>query len=257
MDFNFKRTLTILITISLLSSCKKNDSDAVTPQTASRVKTYIEEVTNFSNTVRDTFNVSYDGNGRVVSLISTFSGAQFLYTYLSNSSYTFQIKNGTHLVIHANFYNNNDLLVDTCFQYNDTKDSTTLKFIYNANRQITEQKAYDYSLPGGAVLFRKNVYTYNNEGNVLTDAEMDPAGNINYTKTYTYTNFTGSAFFLSTIYSPVLYKKLPATISTYYPGTNTTVPINFSYVFDNNNRLIKETQVNSVGNTAIKQYIYY
>ena len=86
---------------------------------------------------------------------------------------------------------------------------------------------------------------------------MGSGGTINFTDTYTYSNFTGNIFAYGAPYAPLLYKKLPATISTYYPGYNQTVVSNFTYVFDNYNRVIKQTQINSANNSLIKEFEYY
>ncbi|MGF2414586.1 MAG: hypothetical protein ACQUYJ_19780, partial [Ferruginibacter sp.] len=189
--------------------------------------------------------------------ISLSSGYQFLYTYNGTSGYVMELKKGTHLNIYLVNFLNSSLLIDSSFQYNDTKDSTTMKFIYNASKQVVEQKTYSYSLSKGIALSRRDTFTYNTEGNVLTHTELGVNGTTNYTETYTYTNFAGSNFGYGTPYAPSMYKKLPATISIYYPGSNQTVVSNFTYVFDSSNRLIKSTQINSAGNSLVKQLEYY
>jgi hypothetical protein len=256
MKLHFKNSLPAFACILLIFSCKKNDP-VQENNTSDKVKRYTEVVSNFSTVSGDTFNVSYDNSNRLVSLISPTSGNQFLYTYNGNSSYVLDIKNGALLVIHGVFYMNANLLIDSAFQYNNTNDSTTMKFVYNAGKQLIEQRTYGYSLPAGAVLFRKNSYTYDVNGNVLKDTETGSTGGTNFVKTYTYTNVTGTTFSLATIYTPVLYKKLPATTSVYYPGSNTTVTSDYTYVYDAANRVTKETITNSAGNFVTRRFEYY
>lgn len=150
-----------------------------------------------------------------------------------------------------------NLLIDSSFQYNDTNDSTTMKFVYNAAKQLTEQRTYGYSLTAGAVLFRKNNYSYDVNGNLLTDTETRSTGSTNSIKTYTYTNYTNSIFSLASIYLPQLYKKLPLKIMLLYPFSNTTVVSDFIYVFDNENRVINQTETNGAGNFIKKLFEYY
>ena len=255
MKSYIKSIVAVFIGILFLYSCKK--SDTIQNTLSTKVKTYSEEVTNFGSTSGDTFNVVYDIDNRVISLISPFSEAQFLYTYTSNSTYTFDIKNGPHLVIREFNYINSNSFVDSSFQYNDTNDSTTMKFIYNSNNQLIEQKTYTYSLPVGAVMFRKNKFVYDSQGNLFKNFELTATGDTNMITTYTYTNIIGNTFSLATIYYPTLHKYLPETITNYYPSSNTTVLSTLTYVFDNYNRVIKETQTNSAGNYSIKKYDYY
>jgi hypothetical protein len=191
--------------LTLLFSCKKNDV-AIQNTSTSKIKTYIEMVTTPSSNTSDTFNVTYDASNRVTSVISTRSGLKFLYQYNSNPGYTLDIINGTQLSIRFFGFINNNSLLDSTFQFNDTNDSTTQKCIYNAAKQLIQFRTYDYSLPNGAVLFRKNDYTYDNTGNVIKDVESSPTGTVNSTITYTYTNLTGTLFSLVTMYQPVQYK---------------------------------------------------
>ena len=256
MNPYLKSSLLALAYLVFICSCKKNDT-VQNNGTPDKVKKYTEIVKNFSTISGDTFNVSYDNQNRLTGLISPTTGNQFIYTYTGNTSYVLEIKNGAHVVIHSVYYLNANLLVDSSFQYNDTNDSTTMKFVYNATKQLTEQRTYDYSLPAGAVLFRKNNYTYDVDGNLFKDTETGSTGSTNSIKTYTYTNYTSSIFSLATIYLPQLYRKLPLQTSLYYPFSNTTVVSDFTYVFDAQNRVTNQTETNGAGNYAKKLFEYY
>ncbi len=260
MNQPFKYTLPVLALMMFLFSCQKSFPDqynTTTTTTPDKVKRYTEVVNNFSTISGDTFNVMYDNTDRLISLISPTTGNQFLYTYNGNTSYALDIKNGVHLVIHGVFYVNANLLIDSSFQYNDTNDSTTMKFVYNTSKQLVEQRAYNYTRAAGAVLFRKNSYLYDTDGNVLKETESGAAGGVNYVKSYTYTSVTATTFSLTTIYTPVLHKKLPATTSLYYPGSNITVSSTYAYVYDAAGRVTKETQTNSANNFVTKRFEYY
>ena len=257
MRISVATPLVFCIAILFLFSCKKTDTIQSPGGTTATIKTYIEQVVSPGYNTADTFNVSYDASNRVISLISIHpSGGKFIYQYNSNSTYNLDIINGTHLSIRLTAFINNNSLLDSTFQYNDTNDSTTQKFIYNAAKQVVQFKTYNYKLTTGAVLFRKNDYTYDNNGNEITDTETSATGNINTVITYTYTNLTGNLFVLGTIYQPAMYKNLQSTISYYTPYNNTTQTFTCTYTFDSNNRVTSQQQTDGKGTTVTKKFIY-
>jgi hypothetical protein len=239
---------------AFLFSCKKED--AVQSNTNSKVKTYIEVVTSPSYNTSDTFNIAYDASNRVVSMISTHSGGKFLYQYNSNTAYTLDIINGTHLTIRLFGYVNNQSLLDSTFQYNDTNDSTTQKVIYNTAKHMIQFKTYDYSLATGAVLFKKNDYTYDNNGNMIKDIESSATGTVNSIITYTYTNLTGTLFSPGTMYQPVQYKNLQSTITYSGPSGAIIQTFNCTYTFDSENRVTSQQQNNGNGTIITKKFLY-
>ncbi|MFT3911355.1 MAG: hypothetical protein QM737_18175 [Ferruginibacter sp.] len=247
----------LFVCLSFIFSCKKNDAGRSTVST--KIKTYIEDLTNVPPYNRiDSFTVSYDADGRIVSNISTTSTLQFLFSYNGTTSATVDIMNNNQLTIREFSYLNSDQKVDSTFQYNDTDDSSTTKLIYNANGQVAQELFYDYSLPGGAVMWKKNNYTYDANGNLATDTEiMTASGNTNLIITYTYNTIEPNWYSLWPTYRQRLPKNCPITATYFYPGSGTTETVNTTYTFDNDNRIISETQTDSYGNVAVKKYIYY
>lgn len=254
MRTNYIINAAVIFVVSVLFSCKK--SDPAPSSGLAKVKTYIEDATNSPLHISDTFNVSYDANDRIQSLISTFSGGKFLYSY-NGSSYTLDIMNANHLIIRETSFINSNSLVDSTFQYNDTNDSSTLRLIYNSNKQVIQQRWYEYSLISGAQLWKKEDFTYDANGNLIKNITTNPAGTTTIIITYTYNNVVPNLYLLGPVYRPVMYKNLPVSITYFYPGTGTTQSVAIAYVLDNNNRVVTETHTDNNGYTVIKKYSYY
>jgi hypothetical protein len=153
-----------------------------------------------------------------------------------------------NLNIHEILWLNSSSKLDSTFQFNDTGDSTTEKYIYEANHLLVQQKEYDYST-AGAVLTSTTSYTYDNLGNPVQS--MDDQGNA-----ITYTYYTDLKYNLSIgqSYIPVSanFVKTQTTSSN-----GSTVTVTHYYDFDSNDRLIKDSaSTTGVDLIAIKSYTY-
>jgi hypothetical protein len=242
-------TLTPVALIAILSffSCKKDNSPNAS---STRPKTYTESLTSSSlgNSVT-TFDLTWDANNRLVSLASTPTPPElkFVYKY-STSSFTLDLYEFSALSIHEIFWLNAIPFVDSTFQYNDTNDTTTEKYFYNASRQLVQRNEYSYSTVSGAVLFNTTHYTYDSNGNVITEADDN-----NGTTTYDYYTNLLTPFSLDIAYIPVT-KNLPKTATNNSGGT--IVSATHTYTFDSNNRLVTDKAVASTGDILIKTYTY-
>lgn len=136
--------------------------------------------------------------------------------------------------------------IDRVFQYNDTKDTATEKYLYNGSNQLVTHKEYDYSKATGAVLYNTTNYTYDAAGNVIKEAGMYDVN------TYTYTTILNN---FSMGFTPLPPAKYFLKTTTNVNG-GVTVTINHSYTFDSSNRLTSEKQVTSDGDIGIKSYTY-
>ena len=244
---NITKNLPVILFALVSASCQKEtNDDPVAP--SSKVKTYTEDVTAGGQHTVSTFNVAYDANDRIVSLISASSpGDKFLYQY-SNGSYTMDIYNSNAISIHEEFYINSNSFVDSTFQYNDTDDSSTEKYIYNSARQLVTIKEYEYTKGHGILLYNTSQYTYDSGGNILKVAD-----NFSTTTYEYYPDLVNPLTFLSP-YLPVN-KNLIKTEYADYGGSDIT--ISHTYTFDANNRLSTQTITTDSGETAIKTYTYY
>ena len=165
----------------VLSSCQKESSD-VLPVESSRIKTYTEELTDGTQTLSATYNVGYDANNRITSLTDAANpGNKIQYGYPSASMSTVDIVNAGITQVHVDYYLNSQSMIDSSFQYNDTDDSTTEKYTYNAAQLPVQMKEYDYSKVNGASLVNTTTFTYDGAGNLVRTQDTE-----GFVETYTY-----------------------------------------------------------------------
>ncbi|MBS1914692.1 MAG: hypothetical protein JST87_00310 [Bacteroidetes bacterium] len=236
----------------LLTACKKSNSNNGTGTDSKyKLKTYIEDASQSSLGLVDTFAVSYDGNNRITGLSSPLVST--LYTYSSNSFTVDVLENGQPS-IHEIDYINSSSLVDSSFQYNDTNDSTTEKYIYSGTQLVT-LKEYNYSKVSGSQIEAQDDYTYDNNGNVIKDVNSDGMGNINTLTTVTYTDMP-LTLNLGPVYLPIISKYLQASKTVKDAFGNLQESVTFSYTFDSSGRVTQETDTIDDGEIIIKKYIY-
>ena len=245
-----KIALAIIVAVAF-TSCQKEFSTSnpagTTPILSNKVKTYTEDVTSAGAHTVTTFDLSYDNSNRLISMISeTNTGDKFVFNY-GSASYTGDIFNSNALSIHEVFFLNSNSFVDSTFQYNDTNDSTTEKYIYNGAKQLVTLKEYDYSLLTGGVLSNTANYKYDSNGNQISATDDYSVTLYDYT-TLANTLVVGAPYF------PVN-KNLVKT--TTYSFSGTTIVLNHTYTFDASNRLNTETITDGATYTFIKTYTYY
>ena len=208
------------------------------------VKTYTEDFTSASGNLKVTFDLSYDGSKRITSMISrTNAGDKFVYQYGTNK-YSSDLYNSNILSIHADFYLNSMQLVDSIMQYNDTADTTTNKFTYNAAKQPIRQNEYEVK-NGISTLINTTSYVYDANGNVLKEKGTDGETTYEYGTSLNTLN-VGSIYFYTA-------KHLPKTTTIKGPNAGT---ITHTYTFDSSNRLTSEKAVFTNGDVAVKTYTY-
>lgn len=243
----------VAVTVALLSasSCQKEQSASGTNTNSSttvKVKTYTEDVTTASQHSVITYLLSYDVNNRIISMVSAASaGDKFVYTYTSGTSYAMDIYNSNAVSIHAVYFVNSFSLVDSTFQYNDTHDSSTEKYLYNSSKQLIQLRSYDYSTAAGAVLTNTHDYTYDSNGNVIKDAEANAVTTYDFYPNLLNTSMFGPAYFYQN-------RNLPKT--TTYTSGGSIQTFDHTYTFDNSNRLTSEKIAAANGEIAIKTYTY-
>jgi hypothetical protein len=243
-----KILFTIFIALGFASCQKEISTDNGNTPTSSKIKTYTEDVTSGSGHSVITFNLAYDSNDRLISMVSAASsGDRFEFQY-SNGSFTSDLYNSNALSIHEVFFINRNSLLDSTFQYNDTNDSSTEKYLYNSAMQLTTLKEYDYSLVTGPLLFNTENYVYDSNGNVIKMTDNSSVTTYDY-----YTNLVNNLVLLPD-YLPVN-KNLVKTTTSNLGGTTTT--LNHTYTFDSNNRISTERIIVDSGEIAIKTYTYY
>lgn len=231
-----------------VSSCKK-DNAASNNSVVDLPKTYTEDVTspNLGHDV-ETYNLTFDGNNRLTSMISTTPDRlKFIYTYSSNNSFTLDLYESGQLSIHNIYWINSIGFVDSNFQYNNTQDTSTEKYIYNESKQLIQEKQYDYSSASGSVLWQSAQYVYDANGNMITETENGTTISTEYYPDLEVSFTLGGAYFPHS-------KNLPKTETINSGGDISTVT--HTYTFDDKNRLTSEKAVADDGEIAIKTYGY-
>ena len=234
-----------LLAILSLTACSKDNS--APKQGFSLPQTYTEDVRSsvVGNSIT-TYNLSYDGQGRLLEMTST-SSPTFKTSYqYSGSSYTSDMYNNGVLQIHEMYWLNSASLVDSTLQYNNTQDTTTERYIYDVNKALIQKTQYEYHQVG-AIPISVTSYTYDNSGNLVSEST-----NTGTSTQYTYTNLPNANFY-QTYFPQSKYLVNTATISV--GGFLKTAT--HSYSFDSNNRLSRDS-VYTTGTDLIvvKSYTY-
>lgn len=232
------------------ASCQKEfsneDPGGTTPTASKRVKTYTEDITSGGTHSVTTFDLSYDNSNRLLSMTSeTNPGDKIVFNY-GNGSFTSDIYNSNALSIHEMFFLNSNSFVDSTFQYNDTNDTTTEKYIYNGAKQLVTFKEYDYSVLTGGVLANTTNYKYDSNGNQISATD-------NYSVTLFDYTALANTIVIGAPYFPV--NKYLVKTTTYSFGVSSII-LSHTYTFDGSNRLSTETITDGATYTFIKTYTY-
>jgi hypothetical protein len=240
----------VLAALLFLASCTKNNNSS-NSNSSSRPKTYTEDVrsTIIGNSLI-TYDLTYDANGRLTALTATPAppSINFVYTYTSANTVTMDLYQGGILDIHEILWLNSSSYLDTTFQYDNTDDTTTEKYIYNGNNQLIQENIYDYS-SSGVNLYSKTNYTYDNLGNIITSVD-----NLGNTISYSYYTNLPNNLNLGQTFLPQPINFIKTEILN---ASGTIETVNHYYTFDSNNRLIEDsTYTAEVDLIAIKSYTY-
>lgn len=242
--------LTIVCACALFS-CKKS-SNSNSTNNPNKLKLYIEDLSQTPANEIDTFTVTYDADNRITALTSLKE--KFVYTY-SSSSFTLDLYDFNALSIHEILFLNNQSYIDSTFQYDNTNDTTTEKYIYTGSL-LTSLTTYDYTTLGGAQFDTQDEYQYDNNGNVTTDTQTDQYADVTIT-TATY----GSQllnFSINPSYYPLHSKNVPITQTVTDGLGDTEAAITYTYTFDSKGRVTKQTATDSVsGYILSKIFVYY
>jgi hypothetical protein len=233
-----------------LTSCKKDNN---TPNTNSSAlpKTYTEDIRSsvIGNSLT-VYNLTYDENNRIKSMVATPAPPvlQIVYTYVPDNTYVMNLYTYGSLNITEKFWVNSASLMDSTFQFNDTQDTTTEKYLYNADKQLLQINEYDYS-NGISSPSNTTIYTYDANGNPVT--ESDDQGKF---VTYDYYTDLTNTLTMGAVYT-YHSKNMIKTATTQSGGTQVTAT--HYYNFDSSNRLIKDS-IATTGTDliAIKSYTY-
>lgn len=238
--------------VCFIFSCQKGTNDDL-PAATDKVKTYTEDITSPSfGHIVTTYNLNYDASDRITSMVSTSNaGDKFVYSYPSDNTIWSDLYVGGALGIHyEGYYKNNS--IDSAFQYNDSGDSSTEKYIYNSSGYFIKSYEYNYSKITGAVLDNTITYTYDAGGNQLKAEGTD-------TNVETFEYYSDKVYLYPLIGPAVLpavkrnlLKSHTLTSNGFHVGTG-----NYTYTFDSNDRISTWTETTDDGTVVIKTFTYF
>lgn len=252
--------LFILIAVIISStSCQKELSATLPPinavDSSGLLKTYTEGYPSIASPINSlTFNVQYGGNKQIIGLISASNPAnRFVFTYPLPTKYTQDILAADTLMLHEDFYTNSNGFLDSTYQYNDTKDTSSEKYFYNSNNQVITMNEYQFN-KGQSELINTINYTYNIDG----DLETATGSDLNK-ETYTY--YTDAAYVSPLVLGIIninSFKKMHLVKTSNLTSNGMVIiSVNYTYTFDAQNRIVTELANGSDGSRVTKAYTYY
>ena len=237
-----------------LSSCQKEPSNNTPPATSLKVKTYTEDVkSSVLGNFAATYNLSYDGNDRLTTMVDAADpGDKFVFAYPSSSTFTMDLFNNNVFDLHVDYFLNSHSLIDSSFQYNNTNDTSTEKYVYNPAKQLIKLYEYDYYSTTGPSLWNITNYTYDGVGNMVKSEDTD-----DYVYTYEYDNtkvylMPQVSPFTGTSQKAGLIKKMTLTESS-----TVTATITYTYTFDSKDRVSTIRHDYVGGDVVIFKYTYF
>jgi hypothetical protein len=251
--------LGFILFIFSFSSCQKEYEGTIgstdptgtdtsgTVNTSFLVKTYTEDLTNSQGHFVFTYNLSYDAIGRVTRLVSsTDTGNRFVFKYNTDNTYTMDIYASNNFSIHETFFVNSHSLVDSTVQYNESSDTTTEKYTYNAGKQLVQLKQYEILGGSAPSLINTVSYEYDSNQNIIKETDQNSVTTYEYYSDLLNTLNVGQVYFARN-------RNLPKT-TTVTSGSAQT--INHAYTFDNLNRLTSEKATVGGDETVIYSFTY-
>lgn len=240
--------LGFMVVSFLLGSCGKDPS--LPSNVSAKIKKLIFTSISAGVSRVDTFSYQYDSLDRLSMEKSFLQNSIVIYDYINNSrciqrNYINGIE-GLNIVYIANSINKLDstLVIST-----DKKDTVYTNWLYSSNTLLTQVKHFNRQKE----LWKVDYFTYDNNNNVRTIEEKDPNENLLQSRIFEVNSETPYWYNFQHASIPPLFVNTPIKQTT---NNNEISTIN--YIFDESNRIIKETWNTSINNSVtIKEYTYY
>jgi hypothetical protein len=241
--------LSLVAVLILSTSCNKDKAAGSSGR--QKLKSYTEDRTAVGiGHVVETFNVNYDSQDRITSIVSTTKpGHREEYNYINNDKFTFEKIEDNKVTLHCDYFINGEIgKVDSLYRYNIRNDTISFKYIYNSDNKILRQKEYliTYYLP--PVWSNTIDYIYDGKGTLTKKQES--FAEISYQYDAEYKNTT----LIEPRYIPTQELLPTHTYDTRFGRTTTTEHF---YTYDDKGRLISEKAVSTPdGSITVKTYTY-
>lgn len=243
------KTLTLLSLgmVLLLAACQK-DKEPDANSNVLKIKSYSEKVVSSEgDSIVANYNLTYDAKNRITAINQVeIPGNKFLFAYESDSRFSTDIYLMGALSIHEDVFLNGSHFVDSTYQYNDEKDTSSEKYIYNANNQLSTVKGFYKSVMDNVI-----TYSYDGEGNLVKTTDTD-----NEVETFDY--YPDLVFAMP--FTNPLQSTTPAhLIKNHKITSNGYVVANIvsTYTFDSKNRISTITQTLDDGSFATQTFTYF
>jgi YD repeat-containing protein len=250
MPARMKTIAISLVALFVVSASCKKDSDAGGDlNSAQKLRTYTKDILAIGGRTVETYNINYDAEGRLTSLVSVSRpGYRMEYTYHNNDRFTYEEIDGDKVIIHKTYFLNSNSLVDSTYQYNHLNDTISFKYLYDEDKRLVMQKEYMYHyLISYPVLVNTTKYLYDLKG-TLTKIQETYAET-----TFRYDSIHNNTVQLEPSYFPFI-DKLPT--HTYATRHGRTIQIEHTYLYDDRKRLIQERAAESDGRVTVRTYTY-
>jgi hypothetical protein len=235
----------LFLLIVAASSCGK---DSAGNNASHKLKTYTEDITAVGGHVVETYTVNYDGQDRVTSVESTTKpGHRMVYQYSAENSFTYDKIEDNKVIAHNLYFVNSLSLIDSTWQYNNMRDTESVKFVYDVDKKLIKKKQYliSYLLP--PLLYNTINFQYDLKGTLSKETDSY------YETSYGYDKALQNTVQLEPFYFP-FNEELPS--HTFTTRFGTTIQTEHTYTFDDKKRLINEKAVASDGRITIRSYTY-
>jgi len=238
--------LYIFLLIVISAACKKESAGSNAPQ---KLKSYTEDFTALGiGHVVETFNISYDAQDRITSVVSaTKPGHKLVYQYSNENQFTFDKYEDNKVTLHNTYFINGLSLVDSTYQYNNQRDTSSVKYMYDSEKKLVKQKQYILSYRVPPVLYNTVTFQYDLKGTLTKESDSY------YETTYGYDEHINNTVQVEPFYFPFKQQLPTHTFTTRFGTTNTT---EHTYTFDSNKRVISEKALSSDGRVTIRTYTY-
>jgi hypothetical protein len=230
------------------TSCNKDKDGG--GNSLQKLKTFTEEITAVGIGRRvETFNVNYDDQGRVTSIVSTTKpGHRKVYEYLNSDKFIYEEIEENKVTKHFDYFINGEIgKIDSLFKYNNRNDTSSFKYFYNSDNKSLKTKEYliNYLLP--PVWCNTFDYEYDIKGKLTKLKESFGE------TTYRYDAEYKNTVMIEPAYMPVQ-ELLPS--HTYSTRFGITVTTEHTYTYDGQGRLTSERASSDDGTILIKSYTY-
>lgn len=250
MVSTLKVSALLLVTVMVINTSCSPDKDSG-PNGPQKLQSYTEDITAVGiGHVVETFNVSYDDQDRITSVVSTTKpGHRLEYNYINNDKFTYEQIEDNKVTLHCDYYINGEIgMVDSLYQTNNRKDTIAFKYFYTSDNKILKQKEYMPNSLLPPILYNTIDYVYDTKGTLIKRKESFAEVSYRYDAVYKNTTLTVPGYIPTQELLPT---------HTYSTRFNITTTTEHTYTYDDKGRLINERAVSSPdGRIAIKTYTY-